>query len=90
MHRPLCQVNCGWVLAVNIAADLAACRLLGLYDQEDLKDAESGTLRYRLLTPHARLVRHARARVLKISRTWPWKDAFLACWHRLCALPAPG
>jgi hypothetical protein len=83
-------VNCGWVLAANIAADLAAwCRLLGLYDCDDLKDAEPGTLRYRLLSLPARLVRHARARVLKISRTWPWKDAFLACWHRLCALPAP-
>ena len=83
-------VNCGWVLAANIAADLAAwIRLLGLYDCEDLKDAEPGTLRYRLLSLPARLVRHARARVLKISRTWPWKDAFLACWHRLCALPAP-
>ena len=39
-------VNCGWVLAANIAADLSAwCRLLGLYDQEDLKDAEPDTLR---------------------------------------------
>jgi Transposase DDE domain group 1 len=83
-------VNCGWVLAANLAADLAAwCRLLGLYDQEDLKDAEPDTLRYRLLSLPARLVRHARARVLKISRTWPWKEAFLACWKRLCALPAP-
>jgi Transposase DDE domain group 1 len=83
-------VNCGWVLAANIAADLAAwTRLLGLYDCDDLKDAEPDTLRYRLLSLPARLVRHARARVLKISRTWPWKDAFLACWHRLCALPAP-
>ena len=83
-------VNCGWVLAANIAADLAAwCRLLGLYDQQDLKDAEPDTLRYRLLSLPARLVRHARARVLKISRTWPWKDAFLACWQRLSALPAP-
>ena len=83
-------VNCGWVLAASLAADLAAwCRLLGLYDQEDLKDAEPGTLRYRLLSLPARLVRHARARVLKISRTWPWKEAFLACWQRLCALPAP-
>jgi len=27
--------------------------------------------------------------MLKISRTWPWKEAFLACWQRLCALPAP-
>jgi hypothetical protein len=83
-------VNCGWVLAANIAADLAAwCRLLGLYDQEDLKDAEPDTLRYRLWSLPARLARHASARVLKISRTWPWKEAFLACWRRLCALPAP-
>jgi len=83
-------VNCGWVLAANLAADLTAwIRLLGLHDCDDLKDAEPGTLRYRLLSLPARLVRHARARVLKISRTWPWKDAFLACWHRLCALPAP-
>jgi hypothetical protein len=83
-------VNCGWVLAANLAADLAAwCRLLGLYDCDDLKDAEPDTLRYRLLSLPARLVRHARQRVLKISRTWPWKEAFLACWDRLCALPAP-
>ena len=76
-------MNCGWVLAANIAADLSAwCALLGLHDRDDLKDAEPDTVGYRF-------VRHARARVLKISRTWPWKDAFLACWQRLCALPAP-
>jgi hypothetical protein len=57
--------------------------------QEDLKDAEPDTLRYRLLSLPARLVRHAHARVLKISLTWPWRGAFLACWQRLCALPAP-
>jgi Transposase DDE domain group 1 len=40
------QVNCGWVLAANIAADLAAWSgLLGLYDCDDLKDAEPDTLR---------------------------------------------
>lgn len=84
------MVNCGWVLAAGIAADLSAwCRLLGLYDQKDLKDAEPDTLRYRLWALPARLARHARQRVLKISRTWPWKDAFVACWHRLCGLPAP-
>ena len=83
-------VNCGWVLAANIAADLSAwCRLLGLYDCDDLKDAEPDTLRYRLWHLPARLARHARQRVLKLSRTWPWKDAFLTCWQRLCALPAP-
>jgi hypothetical protein len=84
------QVNCGWVLAANIAADLSAwCRLLSLYDCDDLKDAEPDTLRYRLWHLPARLARHARARVLKISRTWPWKQAFLTCWQRLCALPEP-
>ncbi|HCU97276.1 MAG TPA: hypothetical protein DHU96_33030 [Actinobacteria bacterium] len=75
-------MNCGWVLAANIAADLSAwCRLLGLYDCDDLKDTEPDTLRYRLWALPAR------ARVLKISRTWPWKHAFLACWQRLCDLP---
>ena len=83
-------VNCGWVLAANLAADLSAwCRLLGLYDCDDLKDAEPDTLRYRLWALPARLVRHARQRILKLSRTWPWKDAFLTCWQRLCALPEP-
>jgi hypothetical protein len=84
------MVNCGWVLAANLAADLSAwCRLLGLSDCDDLKDAEPDTLRYRLWALPARLVRHARQRVLKLSRTWPWKDAFLTCWQRLCALPEP-
>jgi len=83
-------VNCGWVLAANIAADLAAwSRLLGLHDCGGLQDAEPDTLRYRIWHIPARLVRHARQRVLKISPDWPWKDAFLACWQRLCALPAP-
>jgi Transposase DDE domain group 1 len=83
-------VNCGWVLAANIAADLAAwCQLLGLYDCGELKDAEPQTLRFRLWSVPARLVRHARKRVLKISRTWPWKEAFTTCWQRLTALPAP-
>jgi hypothetical protein len=52
-------VNCGWVLDADLAAWI---RLPGLYDCEDLQDAEPGTLRYRLLSLPARLVRHARAR----------------------------
>lgn len=84
------QVNRGWVMAASIAADLSAwCRLLGLHDCDDLKDAEPDTLRYRLWHLPARLVRHARKRVLKLSATWPWKEAFTTCWQRLCALPAP-
>jgi hypothetical protein len=84
------QVNKGWVLAANIAADLTAwARLLGLHDQPGLRDAEPDTLRYRIWHIPARLVRHARKRILKISPDWPWKDAFIACWQRLCDLPAP-
>jgi hypothetical protein len=84
------QVNKGWVLAANIAADLTAwARLLGFHDQEDLRTAEPDTLRYRIWHVPARLVRHARQRILKISPDWPWAAAFLACWQRLCDMPAP-
>jgi DDE family transposase len=84
------QVNCGWVIAANIAADLAAwTRLLGHGDDAELRDAGPDTLRYRIWHLPARLVRHARERILKISPGWPWKDAFLTCWQRLCMLPAP-
>jgi Transposase DDE domain group 1 len=84
------QVNAGWVLAANIAADLAAwTRLLGHCDDRELRNADPETLRYRIWHLPARLARHARQRTLAISPGWPWKDAFLTCWHRLCALPAP-
>jgi hypothetical protein len=84
------QVNRGWVIAANIAVDLAAwTRLLGFCDDEDLREADPDTLRYRIWHIPARLARHARERVLKISPSWPWKDAFLICWQRLYSLPAP-
>ncbi|HEX9041540.1 MAG TPA: transposase [Trebonia sp.] len=84
------QVNKGRVLAANIAADLTAwARLLGLHDQDGLKAADPDTLRYRIWHIPARVVRHARKKILKISPDWPWKDAFLTCWQRLRTLPAP-
>jgi hypothetical protein len=84
------QVNAGWVIAANIAADLAAwTRLLGCHDDEQLRDADPDTLRYRIWHIPARLARHARQRTLAISPDWPWQEAFLTCWQRLCALPAP-
>jgi hypothetical protein len=84
------NVNIGWILACNIAADLDAwTRLLGLHDDAELARAEPQTLRYCLWHLPARLISHARQRILKISATWPWRGAFLTCWQRLCALPAP-
>src|ERR1019366_8232491 len=64
-------------------------RLLGLYVQDGRKAPEPATLRYRLWGIPARIVRHARQRILKISPDWPWKEAFLTCWHRLHAMPEP-
>ncbi|MEV8517166.1 transposase [Dactylosporangium sp. NPDC051484] len=81
-------VNRGWILAANIAADLAAwTRLLGLPDQPDLAHAEPDTLRYRLLHLPAKLATDARRRTLSIPDTWPWADAFLLCWQRLDPTP---
>ncbi|HEY2577615.1 MAG TPA: IS1380 family transposase, partial [Streptosporangiaceae bacterium] len=62
------QVNTGWVIAANIAADLAAwTRLLGHGDDPELRDADPDTLRYRVWHIPARLARHARQRTLAIS-----------------------
>jgi hypothetical protein len=84
------QVNCGWVAAANIAADLAAwTRLLGHAGEPELRDADPDTLRYRIWHLPARLAAHARQRTLAISHDWPWAQAFLICWQRLSALPAP-
>jgi hypothetical protein len=84
------QVNTGWVIAANIAADLAAwTRLLGCHDDDELRNADPDTLRYRIWHIPARLARHARQRTLAISPGWPWTQAFLTCWQRLRALPAP-
>jgi hypothetical protein len=82
------EVNRGWMLAANLAADLDAwLRLLALHDIDDLADAEPDTMRFRLYHLPARLADHARRRFLRIERTWPWAQAFTACWHRLIALP---
>ena len=74
----------------GLTGDLAAwTRLLGHCDNPDLREADPDTLRYRVWHIPAPLARHARERILKISPDWPWKEAFLTCWQRLCALPAP-
>ena len=44
---------------------------------------------YRIWHLPAKLTAHARQRTLAISPDWPWAEAFLTCWRRLCALPAP-
>ena len=83
--------NQAWMLAANIASDLLAyLQLLGLADEPDLTKAEPEALRATLLHIPARIVAHARRRILKIEATWPWAKAFQTCWQRLSALPDPG
>lgn len=54
------QVNRGWVVAANIAADLTAwTRLLGFGDDPDLREADPDILRYLVWHLPARLARHA-------------------------------
>ena len=83
------NVNASWMLAANIAGDLAACtRLLG-FAGTPLADAAIDTMRFRIPHLPARLVRHARRRIWKILADWPWVEAFTQAWQRLDALPEP-
>jgi hypothetical protein len=55
------EVNCGWMLAANLASDLDAwVRLLALHDIKGLAHAEPDTMRFRLYHLLARLADHAR------------------------------
>jgi hypothetical protein len=66
------EVNRGWMLTANHAADLDAwVRLLALHDVDDLADAEPDTIRFRLYHLPARLADHARHRWLRIERPGP-------------------
>jgi Transposase DDE domain group 1 len=82
--------NTAWLLAANIASDLLAyLQLLGLHHEGELAAAEPETLRATILHIPARLIAHARRRILKIEQTWPWAVAIVEAWHRLGVIPAP-
>lgn len=86
----LWDINLGWVLAANIAADLDAwTRFLGLQSEAGLADAEPDTLRHCLWHLPVRLVSNARHRILKIPADWPWAGAFTNCWRCLPGLADP-
>lgn len=81
-------INTGWLLAVQIAADLIAwLRLLGLHGA--LARAEPKALRYRLLHVPARLTRTGCRRRLRFPATWPWVHDVVAVFARIAAIPQP-
>ena len=52
----------------------------------ELAKAGTKTLRFRLLSAPARLVTHARRKILKIPPGWAWADDLATAWDRLQAL----
>jgi hypothetical protein len=77
--------NSAWLLLAALAVTLTAwLRHIALEGQ--LAKASPKTLRYRILSAPARLVTHARTRVLKIPPGWRWAPDLTAAWDRVHAL----
>ena len=82
--------NQAWLLAANLASDLLAyLQHLGLDEHRELAAAEPESLRATILHIPARLVTHARKRILKVEQNWPWGKAVIAAWERFGTIPAP-
>jgi hypothetical protein len=82
----LLRRNAVWLELVLAACDLTCWAQALLLDGE-LRIAEPKTLRYWLLHVAARVVRHARRRILRLQRTWPWAAELALAFQRLRALP---
>ncbi len=80
--------NAAWLELALIAQDLLAWTQRLLLEGE-LARCEPKRLRYRLLHVAGRLTHHARRLRLHLPREWPWRDALLAAFQRLRALPQP-
>jgi hypothetical protein len=82
------QHNQAWLWLVGLAQDILAwTRQLCLAGQA--RGWELKRLRYRLLHQSGRISRHARRRMLRLAKDWPWAGQLAAAFGRLKALPAP-
>ena len=71
--------NTAWLQLAALATSLTAwLRHLAL--DGDLAKASTKTLRFRLLSAPARLVTHARRRILKIPPGWEWSGDLATAW----------
>jgi hypothetical protein len=78
--------NAVWLELVLAAQDLTVWAQTLLLDGA-LAVAEPKTLRYRLWHVAARIARHARRRILRLQRSWPWAVELARAFTRLRALP---
>ncbi len=77
--------NAAWLQLAALATSLTAwLRHIAL--DGALATAATKTLRFRILSAPARLVTHARRRILKIPPGWAWSLDLVAAWDRLQAL----
>jgi hypothetical protein len=77
--------NTAWLQLAALATSLTAwLRHLALDD--DLAKASTKTLRFRILSAPARLITHARRRILKIPPGWKYSTDLATAWNRLQAL----
>ena len=80
--------NQAWCVAVAIASDLLAwLRLLTLDHHPTLTKATPDTLRRTLLDAPARLVHHARQRLIRLPADHPHHDDLTHAWQKIRALP---
>ncbi|MDT5029506.1 MAG: hypothetical protein QOE61_5932 [Micromonosporaceae bacterium] len=77
--------NSAWLQLAALATSLTAwLRHLAL--DGELAKASTKTLRFRIFSAPARLVTHARRRILKIPPGWRWSPDLATAWERLQAL----
>lgn len=82
------MANWAWLLVVTSAVNLTRwSQLLGSLDADG--DMRAKRLRYRYLNVPALLVRSGRRLVLKLQRSYPLFDRFVAALTRLQSLPMP-
>ena len=77
-----------WLWLVMLAQDLLAWTKQLLFT-EKARAWELKRIRYRLLHQSGRIARHARRRILRLARDWPWAGQLATAFTKLQALPPP-
>jgi hypothetical protein len=77
--------NSAWLQLAALATSLTAWLRHLAFDGE-LAKASTKTLRFQILSAPARMITHARRRILKIPPGWQWSPDLATAWDRLQAL----
>ncbi len=78
-----------WLLIVQLANDLLAWMAMLAFTSADARRWEPKTLRTRVVTTAATLVRTARRKILHVKNTGPWTSLITTGWNSLATLSPP-